>query len=279
MHPGEGFEHRPRRIEFAAVNAKARGRGIGVMIVVPAFAGGEPGDKTEISGGVVEVAFAEGVIGAVDDGVQENVEAGLNNESDAAPERAEEQHKNGDAEENADDAEAQNVAVKPIVANVRSERSQRFGIFCLAVVVINIAEQNAPKALEHGTMRIALDVSVTVMLAMHSDPFLRVDSGPQPELQAHRESNDGVKVNTTMSESAMQIDARGERGELNDHNYSHNGIQEVYQKTLIPCASSFESGQPRIDWRRGAVKHYMKQIFQNVGMAAVKMGDCPHDDF
>lgn len=195
-----------------------------MVIVVPTFAGGEPSDKTEIGGSVVKVAFAEGVIGAIDDGIQENVETSLNDERDAAPERAQEQHENSDADENSGDAETQNVAVEPVVANVRRKYFQCFGIFGFAVVVINVAEQNAPKAFEHRTVRIALDVGVTVMLAMHSDPFLGVDSRPQPKLQAHRESNNGVEVNAAVSESAMQIDARGECRELNDHNYSYDRV-------------------------------------------------------
>lgn len=195
-----------------------------MVIVMPAFAGGEQRDKAEIRSGVVEILLPEGMIGAVDHGIQENVNAGLNDEGDAAPQRAQEEHEDADAEQDADEAESEEVTVKPIVANIRRECRQRLRIFCFAIVVIDVSKKDAPQAFENRTMRIAFDVGVAMMLAMDGNPFLGVNSGPKPELHAHRKRHHRMQVDATMGQSAMQVNAGGKCGKLDNDNNSENGV-------------------------------------------------------
>lgn len=84
------------------MNAEARGGGISVVIVVPSFAGGEQRDEAEIRCGVVEVLLSERVIRAVNHGVQENINAGLNEERDSTPQRAKQKHEDTNADQHSD---------------------------------------------------------------------------------------------------------------------------------------------------------------------------------
>jgi hypothetical protein len=207
-----------------------------MMVVVPAFAGGEPGNKAKVRGRVIEVPMAEGVIGAVDDCIQENVQACLYEESAESPNRAQKQHEDGDTNQNSSDAEAEKMAVEPVITNVRRECLERLWIFGFAIVVVNVAQQNAPEAFEYRAVRIALDVGVAVMLAMHRHPLLGINSGPQPKLHAHGECSYGMQIHTTVRQSPMQVNAGRECGKLHNYNYSYDCVQEMYQETPARCA-------------------------------------------
>ncbi len=224
MHPRQELEHGPRWIKFPAMNAEARRSGIGMMIVVPAFAGSEQRDKAEICSGVIEILLPERVIRTINHGVQENVKAGLYEESRESPERAQKHHENADADQNSHYAEAEKMAVEPAVANIRRECRQRLLVFRLAIIVIDVSQKDSPQTFENGTMGITFHIGVTVMLAMDGDPFFGVNSGPEPELHAHRERHGGMQVNATVSQSAMQINAGGKCRKLDDDNNSNNSV-------------------------------------------------------
>ena len=174
-----------------------------MMVVVPTLSRGEQGDKRQIRCCIVEIAFAECVIRAVNYRIQENVRGGLDEVRNSSPNRPEQQHENCDTRDYASEPEAENMAVEPAIANVRCERRQRLRLLRFARIVVNVAEQNPPKAFEHRTVRIALDVRVAMMFAVHRDPFFRVDTRPQPQLQAHRKRDDGAQVNAAMRERSM----------------------------------------------------------------------------
>lgn len=73
-------------------------------------------------------------------------------------------------------------------------------------------------------MRIAFHIGVTMMFPMNGDPFLGVDSGPKPELHTHGERDCGMQINAAMSQSAVQINAGGKRGKLNNDDNSDYSV-------------------------------------------------------
>lgn len=139
MHPRQKFEDGPGWIKFPAMDAEARGSRISMMIVVPALAGGEQCDKAEIGRGIIKIALAKGMVCAIDHGIQENINAGLNEECEYSPEWPEKSHENSDADEDANNSEPEEVSVEPIVSNVRGEFRERLRILCLAVIVIDVS--------------------------------------------------------------------------------------------------------------------------------------------
>lgn len=224
MQPGKDFEHRPGRIEFAPMHAELCGSRICVVIIVPAFTRGQKRDEAEVRSCVVKVTFAEGMIGAVDDSIQENVQTGLRDKRDPSPERSKDEHEECDSHNDSGETKSENVAIKPVIADIWCERLKRLGILCLTVVVVDVAKKNAPQAFENGAVRISFHIGVPMVLAMHRDPFLCVDAGPQPKLHAHRKGNYGIEIHAAMSQCSMEVNAGGECGKLNDHNYSNDCV-------------------------------------------------------
>src|SRR5579859_1975980 len=114
------------------------------MVVVPAFSRSEQCDEGEIRGSVVEIAFAEGVIRAVDYSVEENIGGGLHKVGKPSPGGSKQQHENRDARDYTRQPKAKNMAVEPAVADVRRKRSQRLRLLRLARVIVDVPKQNAP---------------------------------------------------------------------------------------------------------------------------------------
>ena len=104
-----------------------------MMVVVPTLSRSDQRDEAQIRGGVIEIAFPKGVIRAVDYSIEENIGGGLNEISKTSPNRAKQQHENGDASDHSGEAKAKNMAVQPAVADVRRERSQRLRLLRLEI--------------------------------------------------------------------------------------------------------------------------------------------------
>ena len=198
-----------------------------MMVVVPALACCEQCYEAKIRSGIVEVPMAKGMIGAIDDRVQEDVNASLHHESDAAPERAQQEHENRDADQHADKPKPEEMAIKPVIADVRCKGAECDGIFRFTIVVVHIAQQNAPQPFQNRTMGIAFHVCVAMVLAMDGHPFFGVDSGPEPKLHAHRKSRHGMQIHAAMSQGSMQVDAGRKGRQLNNYNHSNHRVKQM----------------------------------------------------
>lgn len=178
MHPGQQFNHWPGGIKFAAGHAKSRRCWICVVVIVPAFSSSEQSDEAQIRRGIVEIMFTNCVICAIDDCVEENVRRSLDKICNAAPCRAQDKHENGNPKDYAGKSEAENVAIEPIVADIRRECRERVGIFRFPRVVIDIPQKDPPQAFENRAVRVAFHVRVTMMLTVHCNPLFCINSCP-----------------------------------------------------------------------------------------------------
>src|SRR5580704_8483702 len=104
-------------------------------------------------------------------GAKENIGSRLHQKCNAAPHGSENPHANRNTAKYSEHPITEKVPVEPAVAHIRRKSCQRLFLVGLARVVINVSEQNLPKPFKHGTVRVALDIRVAMMLAVNRDPF------------------------------------------------------------------------------------------------------------
>src|ERR1700735_4856026 len=130
-----------------------------------------------MGGSVFEIPAAHRMIRAIHNGAEENISSRLHQERDAAPHGSENRHANCNSAKYPEHPVTEKVPVEPAITHVRRKSRQRLFLVGLARVVINVSEQNLPKPFKHGTVRVALDIRVAMMLAVNRDPFFRINSG------------------------------------------------------------------------------------------------------
>src|SRR5581483_5471846 len=172
-----------------------------MVVVVQAFATGEPCHQANIGGGIVEVLISNRVAGAVNDGIQGDITRALDNErrqachwSDPAAEcQRETRHKCGDA----NGQSKPSTGKEPFgtgAGNIARVLLNDAGISGLAGVVISVPQQNVPQSFEQGAVRIALFISEMVVLAVDGYPFAGNDAGKNPKLRLHQHSDNRVQL-------------------------------------------------------------------------------------
>ncbi len=75
-------------------------------------------------------------------------------------------------------------------------------------------------------MRIPVRVREGVVLSMDSYPFLRGQSGRDPQRESEHPGDRWMKRQGTMRGAAMQVDCRAERGHLRENNGDGNAADQ-----------------------------------------------------
>jgi hypothetical protein len=82
--------------------------------------------------------------------------------------------------------------------------------------VEDVPELNGPEAVQMWTVRVAFHFGEGVVLAVHGDPFLRADTGGDPEAHPEHERDGRMKFERLVSGAAVEKDRRTEDGGLRD---------------------------------------------------------------
>ena len=80
-------------------------------------------------------------------------------------------------------------------------------------------------------MRVARNIGERVMLAMHCDPFLGLDTRGEPDEGAEKPGSEGMQGQRSMAESAMQIHGGARIGHRGHNRGGDEGNKQAVEKS------------------------------------------------
>ena len=220
----EGGDGPPPEVDLPPAMAEpGRGRG-GVVVVVPALAARDERQPADVAGRVVVGAPAEAVADRVHGAAEAEVEDRVGEGGDQAPDRAEQHDQHADAEAEADEGVVEHVPVPPVGRHVLGVAANRLRVAGLAPVQGGVGELDPDPAEQLGRVRIALHVGVGVVLAVDRHPLPGLDADGDPHDEPEGEGQRRPEPDGPVGGGAVQVDRRGQVGELGDgETHEHGG--------------------------------------------------------
>ena len=154
------------------VQRELGGRRRRVVVVVQTFAHGEEREPLEVRGGVVEGLAAEVWLTAFTAALSPRYMTAWKPAATRPDERAEHDHEERDADAEADEGWSKTYAVPTVPREVASRTASTCsGSLATLRYSADVAELHRDPAEQHGRVRVALDVGVRVVLAVHGHPL------------------------------------------------------------------------------------------------------------
>ena len=197
------------------------------MVVVQPLAHREPGQPPQVVSGVgvrlVAVGVAEGVYRRAHHQVDHRVHRGRQQAEPQPEEQAQDRDPDGQPEER--------VVEEDAVPRVGREVARVAGDDLLVLgdpaVEGDVAELHCGHAQQDGGVRVALDVGVRVVLAVHGHPLAGTDSGGDPREHPARGGDAGRQRQRAVGEGAMEVERGDEGGELAHHERGEQRQPEI----------------------------------------------------
>ncbi len=190
------------------------------MIVVEAFASGQPGKPPEVPRRIwpVTVTMMVTVTKAIDGSRKKDIRHAMHRKGDDPGPETEDEAPDGDAERNSDEAVIEEV-IEPVSLDVLRIHFDCLRILGFPAVVLDVRERDFPHAILVRAMRIAFFISVGMMLTMHRYPFPPDQSGLNPLVESYCEIQGWVELKAPVRKPAVQVDGCGEGGDV-ENRYS-----------------------------------------------------------
>src|SRR5262245_24309136 len=245
-----------------------------VVVVVQALAGAHPCEEPPVVRGVREVLTTAPVAESVDQGCEhEDVQHGVDETGNEARPEADRHTQQGQANAHARETAGEHP-VEAILGQIRRERGNRVRVPALPDVVVDIEELNVPEAEQPGAMGIALAVRKGVVLAVHGHPLLPALAGGEPQNDAKDDLNHRVQAQGAVRECPMQVDRRGEDGDLGQrHRHDENRPHSVHAGSFLrggrPAAAR---GSDELEMRRDTTSSWSGWPYATSGSTPWKRG-------
>ena len=208
--PRQHLDHVPAPVDLEPAMGELGGRGRGVVVVVQSLAGGDEGEPLEVPGGVVVGPASE----AVGDRVHRRRTAEVDVDVDEGGEQTDlpaEQH--GERTDADGETEQRVVVEQPVHAGRREVLGvpgEGRRVARLPAVHRHVEHLHLDPPVEHGGVRVALDVGERVMLAVHRHPLPGPDAGGHPGDEPERLGRRPAQGERPVGERPVQV--HGGRG-------------------------------------------------------------------
>ena len=150
--------------------------GRGVMVVVQPLAGGEEREPLQVPRRVLERLATEGVAHCIHSATEREVRHRVEERGHDAPDRAEHDAQEHDADAQSEERVVEQDAVPPIGGQIARVPRHLLGIVRHLAVERHVRELHADPTEQCGGVGIALDVGEGVVLAMDGDPLAGPDA-------------------------------------------------------------------------------------------------------